>query len=96
MPAQRDRFIPAQPDHERSIAQAILGGGPAPPGLTARRPEEVARRCAVYRNTVVVGLVETLATRFPVALRLVGENFFRATARVFTVASPPRTPFMLF
>lgn len=86
----------AQPDHERAFAQAILGGGPAPSGLTARRPEEVARRFAVYRNNVIVGLVEALATRFPVALRLVGEDFFRAMARAFAVSSPPRTPFMPF
>lgn len=88
--------MPAQPDHERAFAQAILGGGPAPSGLAARRPEEVARRFAVYRNNVIVGLVEALATRFPVALRLVGEDFFRAMARTFAVASPPRTPFMPF
>jgi hypothetical protein len=63
-------------------------------------PERVvpfsARRFAVYRNNVVVGLVDALATRFPATQRIVGEEFFRAMAQVYVRAHPPRSPLMMF
>ncbi|GGK43025.1 HvfC/BufC N-terminal domain-containing protein [Salinarimonas ramus] len=76
----------------RETHAAVLSGAPVPAGLTARDPTQVARRFAVYRNNVVVSLVEALATRFPVIRRLVGEDFFQATARAFIAANPPRSP----
>jgi hypothetical protein len=73
-------FDPAQ------FAGALLDPDAAAPcGL----PE---RRFAVYRNNVVVGLVDALAERFPMVQRLVGEEFFRAMAGVYVRAEPPRTP----
>ncbi|MGP9822485.1 HvfC/BufC N-terminal domain-containing protein [Salinarimonas sp. NSM] len=77
--------------------RAILAGGAAlPQGLTARDAAQVARRFAVYRNNVTVGLVEALATRFPVVRRLVGDAFFQGAARVFLAQHPPRSPVMTF
>jgi len=53
------------------------------------------KRFAVYRNNVMVGLIDALAARFPAAQRIVGEEFFRASARVFARANPPRSPVMM-
>lgn len=88
------------PSDPEAFADAILRpGSPPPPGLRAsRRPGDgtgVERRFAVYRNTVVGGLVDALAARYPVARRLLGEAFFRAAAREFVLMSPPRTRILL-
>lgn len=84
------------PDLETAFAGALLSpGAPHPAGLRpSRRPGDdgpMERRFAVYRNTVVVGLVDTLAARFPVTGRLLGAEFFRAMAREFALARPPRS-----
>jgi hypothetical protein len=49
-------------------------------------------RLAVHQNNVVAGLVNGLATRFPVVQQLVGEEFFRAMAAVFVRQAPPSDP----
>jgi hypothetical protein len=70
------------------FARALLDPAAPPPcGL----PE---RRFAVHRNNIVVSLVDALAERFPVVLRLVGEAFFRAMAGVHVRAAPPRSPIL--
>ena len=84
------------PDLETAFAGALRAPGtPPPPGIVpSRRPGDrgsVERRFAVYRNTVVVGLVDALAARFPITERLLGEAFFRAMAREFALAHPPRS-----
>jgi hypothetical protein len=66
----------------------------APAGL--RTPSgQAGRRFDVYRNNVFVGLIEALATRFPVCQALVGDEFFRAMARVYIELSPPRSPLLI-
>ncbi len=67
---------------------------PPPKALRARRgaPD---RGFSVYRNNVVVSLVDALAARFPAAVGIVGEEFFRAMAREFVRARPPRSPILL-
>lgn len=66
-------------------------------------PEEVARqtdgqiaekRFAVYRNNVYVSLIEALRTQFPIIERLVGEEFFKALARVYVEQNLPKSPLM--
>src|SRR5690606_15015602 len=54
-----------------------------------------ARRFAVYRNNVVVGLVNALAARFPALQRIVGEEFFRAMAQLYVRAHPPRSRLLM-
>lgn len=63
-----------------------------PPGLKTWNGSDPAKRFAVYRNNVVVGLVDALADSYPVVQALVGEEFFRAMAREFVHQSPPRSP----
>jgi hypothetical protein len=50
-----------------------------------------AVRFAVYRNNVVASLTDALADTFPVTQALVGEEFFRAMARVFLQTQPVKT-----
>lgn len=75
------------------FAPALLDPSLAtPPGLNDARGGPAGRRFAVYRNNVVVSLTDAIATGFPVILKLVGEDFFRAMAGVFVRAHPPESP----
>lgn len=58
-------------------------------------PVAPARRFAVYRNNVAVGLIGALEARFPVTRRLVGDDFFRALAGAFIAAHKPQTPVLI-
>ena len=54
-----------------------------------------ARRFAVYRNNVAVGLIGALEARYPVSRRIAGDDLFRAMARAFVRAMKPRSPVMI-
>lgn len=82
-------------DLQRDFCTGLLDPDRTPPqGLRTRRgPPE--RGFSVYRNNVVVSLVDALAARFPAAAAIVGEEFFRAMAREFVRARPPRSPILM-
>lgn len=83
-------------NQQATFATALLDPArPCPPGLLAWNSSDPARRFAVYRNNVVVSLIEALAEAFPVTRELVGEDFFRAMARVFALARPPASAMMV-
>lgn len=67
-----------------------------PPGLTTWNGSDPARRFAVYRNNVLVSLVDALADTYPVTQTLVGEEFFRAMATIFARANPPLSPVLAY
>lgn len=75
-----------------AFAHALLRPRAIPPGLTTWNGSDVAHRFAIYRNNVAVSLIDALAHAFPSVAALVGETFFRALARGFVRAHPPRTP----
>jgi hypothetical protein len=80
---------------ETSFADALLSTDqPIPYGIAADNAAVPARRFAVYRNNVVVGLGKALKSRFPVVEKIVGEEFFAAMARVFVKEQPPRSPLL--
>jgi hypothetical protein len=80
---------------ETSFADALLSTDqPIPYGIAADNAAVPARRFAVYRNNVVVGLGKALKSRFPVVEKIVGEEFFAAMARVFVKQQPPRSPLL--
>jgi hypothetical protein len=80
---------------ETSFADALLNADqPIPCGITAHNAAVPARRFAVYRNNVVVGLGKALKARFPVVEKIVGEEYFAAMARVFVTEQPPRSPLL--
>lgn len=67
-----------------------------PAGLSTWNGSDPALRFAVYRNNVVLSLTDALADTFPVLQELVGEEFFRAMAKVFVQSNPPRSRLMAF
>jgi hypothetical protein len=78
---------------ESALSEALLDPErPLPSSLRAAQPESADRRFAVHRNNMVAGLVEVLRERFPVVQKIVGEEFFAATARAFVLRCPPRSP----
>jgi hypothetical protein len=80
---------------EADFAHALLDpDSPAPSDAVAPAGGDATRRFAIYRNNVVVGLVDALASRFPVVERVVGAEFFRAMGRLYVSAAPPRSPLL--
>ena len=74
------------------FAQALLNPSfDCPPGLKTWNGSDPEARFAVYRNNVLVSLVDALADTFAVVQQLVGEEFFRAMARVFVQTHPPQS-----
>jgi len=78
-----------------AFADSLLAVQPTcPPGLMAWNGSDPARRFAIYRNNVMVSLIDALADTFPVTQALVGKEFFGGMASVFARANPPRSPVM--
>jgi hypothetical protein len=77
-------FTPALLDPERAAPTLVAGP----------RGKAVARRYNVYRNNVTVSLIDALADTFPATQRIVGEEFFRAMARIHVRQSPPTSPLL--
>ncbi len=88
--------MPPWAELQRDFAQALLDPArPVPGGLVGPDGAPSARRFAVYRNNVVIGLAGTLATSFPAVCRIVGDEFFQAMAAAFARATPPSSPILL-
>ncbi|EKF58801.1 hypothetical protein QWE_14582 [Agrobacterium albertimagni AOL15] len=78
-----------------AFAEALFAPDlPSPEGLTGRGETRPQRRFSVYRNNVTVSLVDALASIFPTVQNLVGEDFFRAMARLYVAAHPPTSPLL--
>ena len=87
-----------QPLHERQrgFAAALLDPALAvPPDVVGPDGQPCPKRFAVYRNNVVVGLIEALRANFPAVCRIVGEEFFRVMARAYVASEPPTSPILL-
>lgn len=69
---------------------------PPPTGLKAWNGSDPAARYAVYRNNVVISLIDALADTYPVVRQLVGEDFFHAMAREHACKHPPTSPVLAF
>ena len=77
---------------QSAFAAAVLDpAAPVPPGVAPGQE----KRFNVYRNNVVVSLVEALGDAYPAVKQLVGEQFFNAAAGLFVRAHPPRSPLMI-
>ena len=88
--------MPSAADINAEFAGALLDASHDVPAAIARRGGcSPARRFAVYRNNVILSLIEALADAYPAICRLVGDEFFRAAARVFVTRSPPASPVLL-
>lgn len=74
-------------------AQALLQPSClTPTDLVTHNGSDPTRRLDVYRNNVMVSLVDALASTFAVTQQLVGEEFFRAMAQLFVRQQPPCSP----
>lgn len=82
---------------QQSFVAALLDPALAcPEGLTAWNGSNPAVRFGVYRNNVVVSLIDALADTYPVTQALVGEPFFRAMAGIFVRLEPPQLRVLAF
>lgn len=82
---------------QTAFAHALLNPElPCPSGLTTWNGSDPETRFAVYRNNVMVSLIDALADTYPVVQTLVGEEFFRAMARVFAQSNPPQSKVMAY
>lgn len=67
-----------------------------PEGLVDHMGRPAGKRFDVYRNNVIVSLIEAMETAFPVIHKLVGDVFFKALAGVYVRAHPPTSPLLMF
>ncbi|MBU1316107.1 MAG: DNA-binding domain-containing protein [Alphaproteobacteria bacterium] len=79
---------------QRFAAALMAPDSPLPDGLSSWNSRQPKARYDVYRNNVMMGLRRALASRFPAAERIVGEDFFAAMADAFIRAHPPRSPLL--
>jgi len=83
--------------NQADFARALLDPDlTCPGGLRNWNGSDPAARFAVYRNNVMVSLVDALADTYPVVQALVGKVFFSAMARVYAQARPPRSPVLAY
>ncbi|MCM2560558.1 putative DNA-binding domain-containing protein [Lutimaribacter sp. EGI FJ00015] len=68
---------------------------PVPAGLHDGAGRPAGRRFNVYRNNVLVSLIEALETGFPAIRSLLGAQNFRNIARGYATENPPEGPLMI-
>ena len=68
---------------------------PIPRGCVDPAGHTDEKRFAVYRNNVASSLIDCLAEGYPAVRRLLGEDCFRETARVYAAQNLPLSPVML-
>jgi len=65
-----------------------------PEAIATKDGKPVKRRFDVYRNNVAAGMIGALRATFPAVEKLVGGDFFAASARVYLDQDPPRSPLL--
>jgi hypothetical protein len=86
--------MPALRETQTAFARGLFTGA-LPDNVTMPDRDEAQRRYSVYRNNVMVSLINALRSRFPVVERVVGEEFFRACAQIYIAANPPRSRLLM-
>lgn len=88
--------MPSPAELQTRFAKAVLDPNRDVPAevVSHLRPRPV-KRFGVYRNNVYASLINAIEGRFPVVARLLGEEFFRATARVYVEQHPPVSPVLI-
>jgi len=76
------------------FAAALLDPDINIPNGVGRNGEEKPKRFAVYRNNVVVSLIDSVKAAFPAVLGLLGDENFTLVARNYIAQSPPSSPMM--
>jgi hypothetical protein len=86
--------MPALRETQTAFARGLFTGA-LPGNVIMPDRDEAQRRYSVYRNNVMVSLINALRSRFPVVERLVGEEFFRACAQIYIAVNPPRSRLLM-
>jgi len=76
------------------FAEALLNPEQQAPKGVGREGRPAPRRFAVYRNNVVVGLIEAMKQAYPSLIAIMGEENFSKVARHFISAHPPQSAMM--
>ncbi len=80
----------APSSRQQAFAAALLDPDrDVPDGLVTPEGRPAGKRFGIYRNNVAVSLVNALSEIFPTIQNLVGEEFFRAMARLYVQDHPP-------
>lgn len=79
---------------QRETVQALGNTTALCPVAVREQVLRQSRRFNIYRNNRAVSLVENLQATYPVVVKLVGDEFFNATARAFIDSHPPEGPVM--
>jgi len=69
---------------------------PVPVGLIDPAGRPAGKRFDVYRNNVVVGLIDALRGSFPTIAKLIGEENFNAVAAIYVRQFPPTSALMMY
>lgn len=95
MPAATGDTQPARGQGNGAFAFALLDPDiEIPDGVTDATGSPAPKRYGVYRNNVVVGLMEALKSAYPSLHAIMGEENFSRVVRNFIVAHPPRAAMM--
>jgi hypothetical protein len=83
------------PNFAASFAAALMNPAHATPAdVVGPRGKSAIKRYNVYRNNVIVSLIDALAAIYPAVQRITGVEFFRAMARCHISTTPPASPLL--
>lgn len=82
----------AQAREQAAFAAALFDPTLDPPGLKTWNGSDPVQRFGVYRNNVIVALIDALADTFPAVQTMVGGSNFRILARASLEEDLPDTP----
>ena len=81
---------------QTAFAAAVLNPAAAiPAGVVDSMGRPAHKRFSVYRNNVAAGLTRAMEASFPVIRKLVGAEFFAATAVEFALKHPPKSQMLM-
>lgn len=82
---------------QTAFTQALLNPEAAiPDGLIDPEGRPAGKRFNVYRNNVVVSLMDAMETAFPVIQKLIGAENFRSLSGLYVRQHPPDSPMLMF
>ncbi|MDB4558914.1 putative DNA-binding domain-containing protein [Amylibacter sp.] len=82
---------------QTAFTQALLDPAAAiPEGLIDPMGRPAGKRFDVYRNNVIVSLMDAMETAFPVIQKLIGAENFRNLSGFYVRKHPPENPMLMF